>query len=82
MRVIVHVVRSYGVFPLLKDMLQGILDFKIDNIGVCKGCALNKHANISLSNDEHKLIGFLCMIHLDVCDPMSTTPFLGNIYHV
>ena len=66
MRVIVHVVRSCGVFPLLKDMLQGIIDFKIDNIRVCKGCALNKHADLFISNDEHTLIGFICMIHLDV----------------
>ena len=76
------IVRSCGVFPLLKDMLQGILDFKIDNIGVCKGCALNKCADFFISNDEHMLIGFIYMSHLDVCDPISTKPFLGNMYHV
>ena len=82
MRVIVHVVRSCWVLPLLKDMLEGVLDLKIDNIGVCKGCALNKYAGIFISNDEHTLIVFLYMSHLDVCDPISTKPFLGNMYHV
>lgn len=33
----------YGFLPLLKDMVQGLLDSKFETIGMCKGCALNRH---------------------------------------
>jgi hypothetical protein len=29
----------YGALPLLKDMVVGLPDFKVERIGVCKGCA-------------------------------------------
>jgi hypothetical protein len=49
----------YGALPLLKDMVQGLPDFKIEKTRVCKGCALDKHAKTAFPSSEHRSRGFL-----------------------
>jgi hypothetical protein len=72
----------YGALPLLKDMVQGLPDFKIEKTGVCKGCALDKHAKIAFPSSEHRSREILDLIHSDVCGPMSSTSLIGNLYYV
>jgi hypothetical protein len=31
-------------FPILREILKGLLEFSIDKHGVCRGCTLSKHA--------------------------------------
>jgi hypothetical protein len=72
----------YGALPLLKNMVQGLLDFKIKKIGVCKGCAHDKHAKTTFPSSGHRSRGIIDLIHSDVCGPMISTFFIGNIYYV
>jgi hypothetical protein len=72
----------YKALPILKDMVQGLLDFKIKKIEVCKGCALGKHAKTAFPSSEHRSREILDLIHSDVCGPMTSTSLSGNIYYV
>jgi hypothetical protein len=63
---------NYGSLPLLKDMVVGFPNFKVEKRGVCKGCALNKHAKATFPSNEHRSRGILDLIHSDVCGPMSS----------
>jgi hypothetical protein len=42
----------HGALPILKDMVQGLPDFKVQKEGVCKGCALSKHVKAAFPNNE------------------------------
>jgi hypothetical protein len=70
------------VLSILKDMVQGLPDFKVEKKGVCKGCALNKHVKVAFPSNEHRSREILDLIHSDVCGPMSSTSLSGNIYYV
>jgi hypothetical protein len=58
------------------------LDFKVERRGVCKGCALDKHAKVAFPSSEHRSRRILDLIHSDVCGPMSLTSLIGNLYYV
>lgn len=36
----------WGALPLLKDVVRGLLNLNIQNLGVCKGCALDNHQRL------------------------------------
>jgi hypothetical protein len=44
----------YGLLLILKEMVQGLSDFKIEKTRVCKGYVLNNHANIVFPSNEHR----------------------------
>jgi hypothetical protein len=73
---------NYGSLPLLKDMVVGFPNFKVEKRGVCKGCALGKHSKATFRSSEHKSRGILDFIHSDVCGPMSSTSLASNLYYV
>jgi hypothetical protein len=52
----------YGGLPLLRDMVQKLLDFKIKNTRVYKDDALGKHANTAFPSSEHRSRGILDLI--------------------
>jgi len=56
----------YGAIPLLKDMVQGMSDFKIEKTRMCKQCALQKHAKTTFPSNEHGSRETLDLIHSDV----------------
>jgi hypothetical protein len=68
----------YGVLSILKDMMQGLLNFKIKKIRVCKGCALNKHANTAFQSNENRSREIFDLIHSNVCGPITSNLLLGN----
>jgi hypothetical protein len=61
----------YGALPFLKDMVQGLLDFKVEKKGVCKGRVHDKPVKATLPSNEDRSREILDPIHLDVCGPMS-----------
>jgi hypothetical protein len=73
---------NYGSLPLSKDMVVGFPNFKVEKRGVCKGCALDKHAKVAFPSSEHKSRGILDLIHLDVYGPMSSASLTSNLYYV
>lgn len=56
-------VLHYGALPLLKKIVRGLPNFKVKKIGVCKSCALGKHANSAFLSSEHRLRENLDLIH-------------------
>lgn len=72
----------HGALSVLKDMVQGLLNFKVEKKGVCKGCTLRKHVKVTFPSNEHRSREILELIHLDVCGPMSSAFLSGNIYYV
>jgi hypothetical protein len=72
----------YGAFPILKNLVRGFSNFKIEKEGVCKGCALGKHVNTSFPSSEHISRESLNLIHLDVCGHMSSTSLRISWYYV
>jgi transposase InsO family protein len=72
----------YGALSILKDMVQGLSNFKVEKKGVCKGCALNKHVKVAFPSNKHRSREILDLIHSDVCGPMTSTSLSGNIYYV
>ena len=71
-----------AVLPYLKDMVVGLLDFKVEKRGACKRFALNQNVVIAFPSSENCLRGILDLVRLDVCGPMPLTSFIGNIYYV
>jgi hypothetical protein len=72
----------YGALMLLKDIVQGLSDFKIQKLGVCKECAFNKHTNTTFLRKEHRSREILDLIHSNICGPMSLASLTNNIYYV
>jgi hypothetical protein len=72
----------YGALLLLKDIVQGLPDFKIKKTRVCNGCALSKHMKTAFPNSEHRSREILDMIHLDVCGLMPSASLTSSLYYV
>lgn len=72
----------YRGLAILKKLVKGLLDFKIDKEVVCKGCALCKHVKITFLTSDHRSRGSLDLIHLNVCGPMSFTSLTDSSYYV
>lgn len=72
----------YRAMSILKDIVQGLLNFKVEKKGVCKGCALDKHVKIVFPSNEHASREILDLTHSDACEPMSSASLSNNIYHV
>jgi len=72
----------YGTLPFLKEMVQGLLNFKIEKTRVCKDCTLDEHAKTTFQSSEHRSRGILDLIHSNVCGPITSTSLTCNIYYV
>jgi hypothetical protein len=72
----------YETLPILKNMVQGFPNFKVEKKGVCKGYALGKHVKVVFPSSEHSSRETLDLIHSNVCQPISLASLPGNIYYV
>jgi len=72
----------YGALSLLKNMVQGLPDFKIEQIDMCKGCALNKHSKTIFPSNKQRSIEILKLIQSIVCKSVSSSSLKGNLYYV
>jgi transposase InsO family protein len=73
---------NYKALPYVSKAVTGLLDFKVDHEGVCKGCAQGKNINNHFLKSDSKAEGVLELIHLDVCGPMPSTSLSGYVYYV
>jgi hypothetical protein len=71
---------SFSLLPLLKNMVQGLPNFKVGKIGVPKGCTLCKHSKTTFPSSEQRSTEILELIHSDVCGPMSSPSY--TLYYV
>jgi hypothetical protein len=58
------------VLLILSKIVTSPPDFNIEQQGVCKGCALGKHAKASFLSSESRSKEILVPIHSDVCGTM------------
>lgn len=47
----------HGALNILKEIVTGLLDFRVEQQGVCKGCALGKYAKATFLSNENKSKG-------------------------
>lgn len=68
---------------MLKETVTGVLKLSTEDDDVCKGCVLGKYyAKAIFPRSDSRLDGVLQLIHLDICDPMSTRSLGGYEYFV
>lgn len=51
---------------ILRDIVTGLLDFSVEQQGVCRGCALGKNVKIVFPSNESRSKGILDLIHLEM----------------
>jgi hypothetical protein len=73
---------NYKYLPYVRKVLTGLLEFKVDNEGVCNGCAQGKNIKNHFPKSDSKAEVILERIHSDVCGPMPSTSLRGYVYYV
>jgi transposase InsO family protein len=73
---------NYKALPYVSKVVTGLLEFKVDQEGVCKGCAQGKNIKNPFPKSDSKVEGILELIHSDVCGPMPSTSLSGYVYYV
>lgn len=77
----------HKALAILREIVTGLLEFSLEQQGVCKGHALGKNAKATFPNSESlssesRSKGILDLIHTDVCGPMSLAFVRGSSYYV
>ena len=64
---------------ILREIVIGLPEFNVEQLGVCRGCMLGKHANATFPSNEHRPKEILDLVHLDVYGLISVTSILGSV---
>jgi hypothetical protein len=72
----------YRALSILRGIVTGLLEFSIEQQGICRGCALGKNAKVVFSSSESRSKGILDLIHSDVSGSMSVASVQGSSYYV
>ena len=67
---------------LLKKLVKGLLDAKIENEGIQRGCVFHNHIKATSPSNEHRLRGSLDLIHSYVCGCMYSSYLTWSLYYV
>jgi hypothetical protein len=70
----------YRALPILRGIVIGLLDFSVEQQGVCRGCALGKNAKDDFPSRESRSKGILDRIHSDVSGLMSVASVQGSSF--
>jgi hypothetical protein len=71
----------HRALPNLREIVTGLLEFNIEQHGVCRGCSLGKHAKATFPSNKHRSKEILDLVHLDVCGMMSVASISGSMYY-
>jgi hypothetical protein len=71
----------YRALSILRKIVTGLPEFKVEQQGVCRGCALGKNVKATFPSSESKYKGILDLIHSDVCGPMLVASMQGSSYY-
>lgn len=72
----------HGSLKVLREFVDGLLEFSTYQHDVCKGCALRKYAKTAFPSSDTMSKGILDLVNLDVCGPMSIVSLNGYSYFV
>jgi transposase InsO family protein len=71
--------RRYHTYAKLSQVHQKL---KVDQKGICNGCAQGKNIKNPFPKRDSKAEGTLELIHSDVCGPMPSSSISGYVYYV
>jgi len=72
----------HGALRILRKTVSGVLELSTKWDDVCRGCALGKYAKDAFSRSNNRAKSVLGLIHLDICDPMSTKSLSSVEYFI
>jgi hypothetical protein len=79
-RILAHI--NYKALPYECKVVTGLLELKVDNEGVCNGCAREKNIKNPFLKRDNKEEGVLELIHSNVCGPIPSSSINGYVYYV
>jgi hypothetical protein len=79
-RILAHI--NYKVLPYICKAVTGLPELKVDQEGICNGCAQGKNIKNPFPKRDNKAEGALELIHSDVCGPMPSSSISGYVYYV
>ena len=69
----------YKALLIMSKAVTGLPEFQVNHDGVCKGCAQGKSVKSLFPSSDSKSKEVLDIVHLDVCEPMTTTSLSGYV---
>jgi hypothetical protein len=69
---------NYKVLPYICKAITGLPELKVDQEGICNGCAQGKNIKNPFPKRDRKAEGALELIHSDVCGPMAYVSFIDD----
>jgi transposase InsO family protein len=73
---------NYKVLPYICKVITGLPKLKVDQEGICNGCAQRKNIKNPFPKRDSKAEGVLVLIHSDVCGPMPSSSISRYVYYV
>lgn len=72
----------HEALKLLCEIVKGVLEVSTKHDDVCKGCVLGKFLKVAFPRSDTRSKGFLDLVYVDICTPMSTNSLRGYEYFV
>jgi hypothetical protein len=79
-RILAHI--NYKALAYICKAVTSLPELKIDQEGICNGCAQGKNTKNPFLKRDSKVEGVLELIHSDVCGPMPSSSINGYVYYV
>jgi transposase InsO family protein len=73
---------NYKALPYICKAVTSLPELKVDQEGICNGCAQGKNIKNPFPKRDNKEEGVLELIHSDVCGPMPSSSISGYVYYV
>jgi hypothetical protein len=73
---------NYKPLPYICKAVTSLSKLRVDQEGICNGCAQGKNVKNPFSKRDIKAEGVLELIHSDVCGPMPSFSNNGYVYYV
>jgi hypothetical protein len=71
---------NYKALPYICKVVTGLPELKVDQEGICNGCAQRKNIKNPFPKRDSKAKGVLELIHSDVCGPMQSSSISRYVY--
>jgi hypothetical protein len=72
---------NYKVLPYICKAVTGLPELKVDQEGICNGCAQGKNIKNPFPKRDNKAEEALELIHSDVCGRMPSSSINGYVYY-
>jgi hypothetical protein len=73
---------NYKALPYICKAVTSLPELKVDQEGICNGCAQGKNIKNHFPKRDNKTEGVPELIHSDVCGPMPSSSINGYVYYV